>query len=111
VVKTHSSSAKGVVCPREIAASPIVVMQGCLHNLLSERRFILEFWKDMEALNCLPPSREPRATEHIADMLDMISRIMHSGHAYESEGNVWFSVDSIDGYGRLSGRSLVRAQQ
>lgn len=62
----------------------------------------------MDALNCLHPTREPKATDHIPEMVNMISRIMQAGHAYESDGSVWFSVDSIEGFGRLSGRTLVR---
>ena len=62
----------------------------------------------MSALNCLSPSAEPRATDHIPQMISMIESIMKSGHAYETEGSVWFSVESVKGYGRLSGRSLVR---
>ena len=87
---------------------------GCLPAVLSalrdmcHRRFITEYRADMTALNCLAPSAEPKATEHIPQMISMIESIMKSGHAYETEGSVWFSVESIEGYGRLSGRSLVR---
>ena len=72
-------------------------------------RFIGEFQKDMELLRCLPPSAEPRATEYVSQMVDTIGSIIKAGHAYEAEGSVWFSVESVDGYGRLSGRSLVSA--
>jgi cysteinyl-tRNA synthetase len=61
----------------------------------------------MDALGCLPPTREPKATDFIPEMVDMINRIVKAGHGYEADGSVWFSVDSIDGFGRLSGRSLV----
>lgn len=62
----------------------------------------------MSALNCLSPSAEPKATDYIPQMISMIESIVKSGHAYETGGSVWFSVESIKGYGRLSGRSLVR---
>lgn len=61
----------------------------------------------MDALNCLSPTSEPKATDYIPQMVDMIGRIVKSGHAYEAAGSVWFAVESVPGYGRLSGRSLV----
>ncbi|KAK9908941.1 hypothetical protein WJX75_005015 [Coccomyxa subellipsoidea] len=70
------------------------------------QRFIREFHTDMDALNCLAPTREPKATEFISQMVDMIGSIIKAGHGYEADGSVWFSVESIPGYGRLSGRSL-----
>ena len=61
---------------------------------------------DAEALGCLAPTHEPKATDHIPDMLALIARLIERGHAYESEGNVLFDVPSMPAYGRLSGRSL-----
>ncbi len=61
----------------------------------------------MDALNCLAPTSEPKATDFISQMVDMIGRIVKAGHGYEADGSVWFSVESVPGYGRLSGRSLV----
>jgi cysteinyl-tRNA synthetase len=49
---------------------------------------------------------EPRATEHIDDMIDMVSRLMDKGHAYVSDGDVYFSVETFAQYGQLSGRNL-----
>ncbi|MCW9040939.1 MAG: cysteine--tRNA ligase, partial [Rhodospirillales bacterium] len=63
------------------------------------------FHADMAALNALPPDIEPRATEHIPEMTAMIETLIASGHAYEAEGHVLFSVASFDGYGALSGRN------
>ncbi len=60
------------------------------------------FHKDMAALNALEPDVEPRATEHIAEMIDMIESLLEKGHAYEAEGHVLFSVSSWDEYGKLS---------
>ena len=65
-----------------------------------------QFHQDVDALGCLPPSVEPRATEHIADMRTMIERLVQSGHAYVAEDNVLFSVPSMLDYGRLSKRPL-----
>ncbi len=64
-----------------------------------------EFHKDMAALGALPPDIEPRATEHIAEMIVLIERLIASGHAYPAEGHVLFSVASDPDYGKLSGRS------
>jgi cysteinyl-tRNA synthetase len=63
------------------------------------------FHDDMRALGVLPPDVEPRATEHIAQMIAMIERLIASGHAYVAEAHVLFAVASDPGYGRLSGRS------
>jgi cysteinyl-tRNA synthetase len=64
------------------------------------------FHEDMAALGCLPPDIEPRATEFVPQMVEMIEGLVATGHAYAAEGHVLFSVASYDGYGRLSGRSL-----
>ncbi|WP_282802716.1 cysteine--tRNA ligase [Bombella apis] len=65
-----------------------------------------DFHDDLAALNILPPTVEPRATQHIPDMLEMIGRLITQGHAYETEGHVLFDVTSFPSYGALSGRSL-----
>ena len=65
-----------------------------------------QFHEDVAALGCLPPTVEPRATEHIAEMRDLIERLVASGHAYVAEEHVLFSVPSMRDYGRLSKRSL-----
>jgi len=63
------------------------------------------FHEDMAALNALPPDHEPRATEHIADMIAMIQTLIASDHAYVAEGHVLFSVPSMPEYGALSRRN------
>ena len=63
------------------------------------------FHKDMTALNALDPVFEPRATDHIPEMIDMIKVLLDKKHAYEAEGHVLFSVSSWDGYGKLSGHN------
>lgn len=60
----------------------------------------------MDAVNVLPPTIRPRATETIPEMIDLIERLIESGHAYEVEGDVYFSVRSFPGYGKLSGRDV-----
>jgi cysteinyl-tRNA synthetase len=61
---------------------------------------------DMAALNALPPDVEPRATQHIPQMIKMIEALIASGHAYPAEGHVLFNVPSMKDYGKLSRRSL-----
>ena len=64
-----------------------------------------DFHDDMNYLGCLYPTFEPRATDHIELMIEMIKNLIKSGNAYiASDGNVYFKVDSFDNYLRLSGR-------
>ena len=62
------------------------------------------FHDDVGALNVLPPDIEPRATDHIEQMIAMIERLIDLGHAYAAEGHVLFSVPSMADYGKFSGR-------
>lgn len=68
--------------------------------------FTLKYREDMAQLNALPPTLEPRATENIEPMVALTQTLIEKGHAYESEGHVLFAVQSMEGYGELSGRSL-----
>ncbi len=61
---------------------------------------------DVAALGCLPPTHEPRATRHIADMVAMIQRLIDAGHAYAADGHVLFDVASFAAYGGLSRRDV-----
>jgi cysteinyl-tRNA synthetase len=63
------------------------------------------FQADMDALGNLRPDVQPRATQHIPQMLAMIERLIASQHAYAAEGHVLFAVGSFPGYGKLSRRS------
>lgn len=60
---------------------------------------------DMGALGTIRPDVQPRATEHIANMITMIGKLVAAGHAYEAEGHVLFAVESYKEYGHLSGRN------
>ena len=64
------------------------------------------FHEDVAALGCLPPTVEPRATEHIAEMIAVIARLVDAGHAYVAQGHVLFDAPSMPDYGRLSRRPL-----
>jgi cysteinyl-tRNA synthetase len=70
-------------------------------------KYIDEFHSDMGALNVLQPTHEPRATAHIDGIVSVVNRLLDKGYAYEAGGNVFFSVDRFDGYGKLSGRRLA----
>ena len=65
---------------------------------------IKHFQDDMQYLNCLPPTHEPKASEHIGGMLEIISLLIKNGKAYEAEGHVYFDVGKYDDYAKLSGR-------
>lgn len=68
--------------------------------------FIDAFYKDMDALYVLRADIEPRVTEHIAEIVDLVRRLIESGHAYAVDGDVYFAVERFPGYGKLSGRRL-----
>jgi cysteinyl-tRNA synthetase len=64
------------------------------------------FHEDAAALGCLPPSIEPRATEHLTAMANIIERLVKLGHAYVEQDHVLFAVGSMADYGALARRSL-----
>lgn len=71
------------------------------------QRFIDAMHEDEDALNVLRPTEEPRATETIDEMLDMINTLMGKGYAYQGKnGDVYYDVSKFEGYGKLSGRKL-----
>ncbi|WP_132875242.1 cysteine--tRNA ligase [Tamaricihabitans halophyticus] len=72
-----------------------------------ERAFDAAF----EALGCLPASATPRATGHITEMIELIERLIASGHAYAADGDVYFAVTTFPDYGKLSGQHLDQMQQ
>ncbi|HEY5775812.1 MAG TPA: cysteine--tRNA ligase [Xanthomonadales bacterium] len=71
------------------------------------KRYTDIYHQDMAALGVGTPSIEPRATDHIPQMIKMIQRLIGSGHAYEADGHVLFSVESFAEYGALSGRDFT----
>ena len=64
------------------------------------------FHENCKSLNCLQPSIEPKATEHIKEMIKMTSSLILKGFAYENKGHVYFSVNSFKDYGKLSNKNL-----
>jgi len=79
--------------------------EGVGFQVISER-YIKEFDADMLALGVETPTQTPRATEHIAGMIAMISTLAARGIAYEVDGDVYFDVSRCPGYGKLSGKDL-----
>ena len=73
---------------------------------LGDREYA-KFASDMEHLNNLPPEHEPRATEHIPDIVQIIEGLLAKGCAYASDGNVYFDVKNYAGFGDLCGLSYV----
>lgn len=69
------------------------------------KRTTQAYHDDMAALGALEPDIEPRATDHIQEMIDMSADLIKKGHAYEAEGHVLFSVSSMADYGELSRRN------
>ena len=67
---------------------------------------IADFHADIDALGCLRPTVEPRATGHIEEMRALIDRLVERGHAYVADDHVLFSVGSLKSYGELAHRSL-----
>ncbi|MFS2225183.1 cysteine--tRNA ligase [Pantoea sp. B65] len=74
-------------------------------------RMIAEMQSDFAALNILPPDLEPRATRHISEIIELVSKLVAREHAYvASNGDVMFSVESDADYGKLSRQDLEQLQ-
>ncbi len=69
-------------------------------------RFIKEFYEDMDALNVERATIEPKATDHIKQIIQFIEQLIGGGFAYRVEGDVYYSVEKFKEYGKLSGRKL-----
>jgi len=64
------------------------------------------FHKDCKSLNCIKPTKEPKATEHIEDMISMTASLIEKSFAYVNKGHVYFSVLNFNNYGKLSNKNL-----
>jgi len=73
-------------------------------------RYIKEFYIDMEPFDLLKPTVEPKATDHIQEMISLIDILVKKGMAYESGGDVYFSVEKFKEYGKLSGAKVSEMQ-
>ncbi len=65
-------------------------------------KYIDALWQDADALGCNRPDIVPRATEHIPEMVEIIERLTERGHAYQSDGSVYYRISSFPEYGKLS---------
>ncbi|MCB0218285.1 MAG: cysteine--tRNA ligase [Chrysiogenetes bacterium] len=79
--------------------------EGATSEEIAER-YIAAYHEDMGPLNLQPPTIEPKATEHMAQIIKLIERLIEKGAAYESGGDVFFAVKKFDGYGKLSGKDI-----
>ncbi len=68
------------------------------------QKYIAGYYEDMDRLGVARPDLEPRATDHIKEMIGVIKALIDNGHAYVSEGSVYFAVDTFPEYGKLSGK-------
>jgi len=70
------------------------------------KRYIDAFHEDGDAMGLLRPDHEPKVSESIEDILALTKQLLERGHAYVAEGSVWFSVETFDQYGHLSGQKV-----
>ncbi len=85
------------------------VQEGVSAREVSERN-IAAFHEDMAALGVEPPDVEPKATEHLPEMIGLIERLIARGYAYVVDGDVYFEVGRFPAYGKLSGKNLDELQ-
>ena len=83
--------------------------EGVDYKTISEK-YIREFNIDMGRLGLEKPSVEPRATDHIPEMIQLISTLIQKGFAYEAGGDIFFSVEKFKDYGKLSRRDSEEMQ-
>jgi cysteinyl-tRNA synthetase len=69
-------------------------------------RYIAEFYRDMDAIGVLRADVEPKATDHIGQMIGLIERLLRGGYAYAVDGDVYFEIRRFPPYGKLSGKDL-----
>lgn len=79
--------------------------EGSTFTEVSEK-YIKEFWKDAEGLNFRPATVHPKATENVDKIIEIVKGLIDNGHAYEVDGDVYFSPKTFDKYGKLSHQPL-----
>lgn len=79
--------------------------EGTDYKTVSEK-YIEEFWKDAKGLNFRPATVHPKATENIDKIIEIVSGLIESGHAYAVDGDVYFSPKTFPEYGKLSHQPL-----
>lgn len=83
--------------------------EGVSASEISER-YIAEYQKDAKGLNVRAATVHPKVTQSMNMIIDLVKDLVNSGHAYESNGDVYFKVDTFDGYGKLSHMPLEDLQ-
>ncbi len=81
------------------------IKEGLTTRQVSDK-YIEEYYKDMNRLGLKKPTHEPRATMHIPDIINLVQGLIDRGHAYESNGDVYYAVRSFGPYGKLSGKNI-----
>jgi cysteinyl-tRNA synthetase len=66
------------------------------------KKYIDALWEDFDALGCERPEIVPRATRHIPEMVQLIEKLLETGHAYRSDGSIYYRISSFPEYGKLS---------
>jgi cysteinyl-tRNA synthetase len=77
----------------------------CVPFMTIANRYIASYYEDMEVIGVKPADVEPRVSEHIPEIIEIISKLIEKGYAYESGGDVYFSVSAFLEYGKLSKRN------
>lgn len=75
------------------------------------KRYIAEYLESMDALGVRRADHYPKVSEHIAEIIGLIQQLVDNGHAYEADGDVFFSVSSFDDYGKLSKQKLEELRE
>ncbi len=90
-------------------------IRGAAQAKLSLRDFTTKyadlFFRDIERLGLQRAEQYPRATDHVPEMLELTAKLLERGHAYESEGSVYFRIATFPDYGKLSGIDLAEARR
>ncbi|QID32389.1 cysteine--tRNA ligase [Pampinifervens florentissimum] len=81
-------------------------LQECTDFMTIANRYIASYYRDMENIRVKPADVEPRVTEHIKEIIEVIQGLIQKGYAYESGGDVYFSVSAFPEYGKLSKRNI-----
>ncbi len=93
---------------RALRDFPHLPLNDAIHQVTEKTA--AQFHADVAALGCVPPTIEPRATDNISQMIEIIEKLIGNGHAYVAEGEVLFDTKSMTDYGQLSKRPLDEQQ-
>ena len=111
---THVTYARNItdvddkINARALRDYPNLPLNDAIHAVTEKTA--IQFSEDVAALGCLAPTHEPRATDHIAKMIEIIEKLIAKGHAYVAESEVLFDTKSMRDYGQLSKRPLDEQQ-